>query len=71
MSKIKKNHKPQKKKNPSYRLRNWSQYNQALVKRGNLTVWFSEDVLDQWYYQGPPLSRCMISSPSLCNKSRC
>jgi len=53
MSKIKKNHKPKTKNNPSYRLRNWSQYNQALVARGSLTVWFDEDVLDQWYYQGP------------------
>ena len=54
MSKIHKNTKPRTKKNkPAYRLRNWSQYNQALVARGNLTVWFSEDVLDQWYYQGP------------------
>ena len=53
MSKIQKNHNPQKKNKPSYRLRNWSQYNQALVQRGSLTVWFSEEVLDQWYYQGP------------------
>lgn len=54
MSKIQKNHKPRtKKKKPAYRLRNWSQYNQALVARGSLTVWFSEDVLDQGYYQGP------------------
>lgn len=53
MSKIHKNHKPKTKNKPPYRLRNWSQYNQALVKRGSLTVWFDEDVLDQWYYQGP------------------
>jgi len=52
MSKIHKNQKPRTKKK-KYRLRNWSQYNQALVERGSLTVWFSEDVLDQWYYQGP------------------
>ena len=53
MSKIKKNHKPKTKNKPPYRLRNWSQYNQALVQRGSLTIWFSEDVLNQWYYQGP------------------
>ena len=54
MSKIKKNHQPKtNKKKPAYRLRNWSQYNQALVERGSLTVWFDEHVLDQWYYQGP------------------
>ena len=54
MSKIKKNHQPKtNKKKPAYRLRNWSQYNQALVERGSLTLWLDEDVLDQWYYQGP------------------
>ena len=53
MSKIKKNHKQKTKNKPPYRLRNWSQYNQALVQRGSLTIWFSEDVLNQWYYQGP------------------
>lgn len=53
MSKIKKNLKPKTKNKPPYRLRNWSQYNQALVQRGSLTIWFSEDVLKQWYYQGP------------------
>lgn len=54
MSKIHKNQKPRtNNKKTTYRLRNWSQYNQALVRRGSLTVWFSEDVLDQWYYEGP------------------
>ena len=52
MSKIKKNHQPKTNKT-AYRLRNWSQYNQALVERGSLTVWFDQNVLDQWYYQGP------------------
>jgi len=31
-----------------YRLRNWKQYNAALVQRGNLTLWVSEDVLAGW-----------------------
>ena len=53
MSKIKKNHNPKTKNKPPYRLRNWSQYNQALVQRSSLMVWFCEDVLNQWYYQGP------------------
>lgn len=41
------------KKSEKYRLRNWSQYNQALVQRGSLTVWFSENMLNKWYYEGP------------------
>jgi len=32
-----------------YRLRNWSQYNKALIGRGSLSVWISEDVLSTWH----------------------
>jgi IS5 family transposase len=32
-----------------YRLRNWSQYNKALVQRGSLSVWVSCDVLSAWH----------------------
>jgi IS5 family transposase len=32
-----------------YRLRNWSQYNKALVRRGSLTLWVSCDVLSAWH----------------------
>ena len=38
-----------KKRKQLYRLRNWSQYNKALVRRGSLTIWISEDVLSQWH----------------------
>ena len=31
-----------------YRVTNWSEYNQSLRQRGDLTVWVSEDVLDLW-----------------------
>ncbi len=37
-----------KKTKRTYRLRNWSQYNKALVRRGSLTIWVSEDVLQAW-----------------------
>jgi hypothetical protein len=32
----------------SYRLRNWRAYNKALVNRGNITLWFSEDSIQSW-----------------------
>ena len=32
-----------------YHLRNWSEYNQSLCNRGNLTVWIEEEVLQEWY----------------------
>lgn len=37
-----------KKAKQQYRLRNWSDYNKALVGRGSLTVWVSDDVIAQW-----------------------
>ena len=36
-----------------YRVSNWSTYNQALIDRGRLTVWLSEEALSGWHYQGP------------------
>jgi len=38
-----------KKTKCTYRLRNWSQYNKALVRRGSLTIWINEDVLSAWH----------------------
>lgn len=33
----------------SYRVTNWREYEAALVKRGNVTLWFAEDVVsEQW-----------------------
>jgi IS5 family transposase len=41
-------------KKVAYRVRNWKQYNDALVRRGSLTLWVGQDILDAWHYQGPP-----------------
>ncbi|MCA1606202.1 MAG: IS5 family transposase [Acidobacteria bacterium] len=38
-----------KNKKQPYRLRNWKEYNNALVQRGSLTLWVSEDVLAAWH----------------------
>lgn len=32
----------------SYKITNWAKYNESLVNRGDVTFWFSEDVLDNW-----------------------
>ncbi len=32
----------------TYKLRNWSEYNAALVKRGSLTLWIDDEVIAQW-----------------------
>jgi hypothetical protein len=31
-----------------YRIRNWKEYNRALVNRGSLSIWFSNDVIEKW-----------------------
>jgi hypothetical protein len=38
----------------AYRVKNWSPYNAALVKRGALTVWVDQEALGAWHSQGPP-----------------
>jgi IS5 family transposase len=38
---------------PVYRIRNWKQYNDALVNRGSLTLWVDQAALESWRYQGP------------------
>jgi len=42
------------KKKVVYRVKNWAVYNQALVQRGTLTVWLSQEAVDGWRYGGPP-----------------
>ena len=42
------------KKQVVYRVKNWAAYNQALVQRGTLTVWLSQEAVDGWRYGGPP-----------------
>ena len=31
-----------------YRIRNWVEYNKALVQRGSLTIWFSSEAIEGW-----------------------
>jgi hypothetical protein len=38
---------------PAYRIRNWKEYNDALVRRGSLTLWIDQAALQAWRYQGP------------------
>ena len=35
-----------------YRVRNWSEYEQALVQRGSITFWLSDDMEQIWLYTG-------------------
>ena len=49
MPKHQKTHPRQK---PLYRVKNWSEYDQALVQRGSITFWLSEDFEQIWCYAG-------------------
>ena len=39
-----------KQKKATYRVTNWKQYNESLVRRGDITLWFEEDVLAAWQH---------------------
>src|SRR3990170_8294534 len=32
----------------SYKITNWGEYNESLVRRGDVTFWFSDDVIESW-----------------------
>ena len=32
----------------TYRIRNWSEYNSSLKKRGSLTIWVSPEAVENW-----------------------
>ncbi len=40
-----------------YRVRNWSNYDAALVNRGSLTLWISEDAIAEWKPEQEPKRR--------------
>lgn len=37
-----------KKRKSVYRVKNWKEYNESLVRRGDITLWFSEDAIAAW-----------------------
>ena len=47
--------KPQPKKGKKkYKIRNWHEYNEALVNRGKLFFWITQDAIDGWYETEEP-----------------
>ena len=41
----------------SYRVSNWREYNASLVNRGDVTFWFSEDVIAAWEHDNAEVRR--------------
>jgi Transposase DDE domain len=44
---------PLKKKIQPPKITNWSQYNDALVRRGSITLWITEDAISNWHNAAP------------------
>ena len=36
------------KRKGTYKVTNWRKYNESLVQRGSITLWFSEDAIEKW-----------------------
>ena len=34
---------------PTYRIRNWAEYNKALIQRGNISIWIDENSVKKWF----------------------
>lgn len=34
---------------PTYRIRNWAEYNKALIQRGNISIWINEKSVKNWF----------------------
>lgn len=53
MSKVKKEIGTNDKTKVKYQIVNWKAYNQSLISRGDVTIYFNEEVLDSWYSDLP------------------
>ena len=49
----------------TYKVRNWSTYNESLVQRASITLWFNEEALGQWLHTDPPSKR---EHPFVCSQ---
>jgi len=34
---------------PKYKVTNWTEYNDALRRRGDITIWFTEAAINEWH----------------------
>jgi len=48
---------PAKGRKGTYKVRNWCTYNECLVQRGSIILWFNEEALGQWLHTDPPSKR--------------
>ena len=61
--------KQERRQKDKYKVTNWRDYNRSLVKRGDITIWFDEDLLRCWYYQGPNQKGAQYKYSQQCMRS--
>lgn len=44
----------------AYKIRNWSDYNKALIQRGSINIWMEEESLKKWYSSS---HTCLVGRP--------
>lgn len=53
-------------KGNTYKVKNWNEYNRALVSRGSLSIWINKKDLEGWYYQGEQQRGGQFEYSDLC-----
>ncbi len=66
MSKVKKDSRTTDKAKVKYQILNWKEYNQALVNRGDITIYFNDEVLENWYSDLPKQKGAQEVYSDLC-----
>jgi len=61
------------KRKGTYKITNWREYNDSLVRRGDIAFWFDEDVLDAWQHANdePKVGRPFIYSNTATARMDC
>lgn len=49
-----------------YRITNWAAYNEALVNRGSITIYFAQEAIVGWYDDGPAQRGAQFEYSDLC-----
>lgn len=66
MSKVKKEVQTNDSQKEKYQILNWREYNKALVNRGDITIYFNEEVQENWYSDAPNQRGAQEEYSDLC-----
>ncbi|MGQ0603187.1 MAG: transposase, partial [Anaerolineales bacterium] len=53
-----------------YHIRNWRDYERALVQRGSVTLWMDEEVTQHWWHEGPKRRGAQPTSSDVAIEAR-